>query len=88
MTLIIKNQDVENLLKDIVKLTGETKTEAIRKALEERHRQLFNRSLTPNDEERLLHFLENEIWPQIPAELLGTHLTKAEEDNILGYSEN
>jgi antitoxin VapB len=85
MTLIIKNQDVENLLKNIVKLTGETKTEAIRKALEERHRQLSNRSLTPNDEERLLTFLENEIWSQIPAELLGTSLTKANEENILGY---
>lgn len=88
MTLIIKNQEVEKLLEDIVMITGETNTEAIRKALEARYRQLSNRSLTPKDEERLLHFLENEIWSQIPAELLGTLLTKAEEDNILGYGES
>ncbi len=40
MAVNIKNQDVENLLNEVVNLTGETKTEAIRKALEERRKRL------------------------------------------------
>ena len=34
MSLNIKNPDVERLLDELVQLTGETKTEAIRKALD------------------------------------------------------
>jgi hypothetical protein len=36
----------------------------------------------------LLAFLQDEIWPQIPKELLGTRLTKAEEEEILGFGED
>ena len=88
MALNIKNQEVENLLDEVVKMTGESKTEAVRKALEERHQRLSMRFIAPQDEERLISFLEDEIWPQVPAELLGTRLTKEEEENILGYKEH
>ena len=40
-----------------------------------------------HDEVRLFAFLTDEIWPQIPPELLGTHLSKQEEEKILGYGE-
>ena len=50
MALNIKNADVERLATEVARLTGESKTEAIRRALEERRR-----------------------------------LSRAEEDEILGY---
>jgi antitoxin VapB len=41
VSLKIKNPDVEKLLDEIVRLTGESKTEAIRKALDERRQRLL-----------------------------------------------
>ena len=61
MSLNIKNSEVERLLDDIIGLTGETKTEAIRKALDERSQRLVLRAVAPRTEARLLAFLENEI---------------------------
>ncbi|HYD05907.1 MAG TPA: type II toxin-antitoxin system VapB family antitoxin, partial [Reyranella sp.] len=40
MALNIKNLAVERLAADVARLTGESKTEAIRRALEERKRRL------------------------------------------------
>jgi antitoxin VapB len=87
MSLNIKNQDVERLLDEIVQMTGESKTEAIRKALDERRQRLVLHTVTPRSEARLLAFLEDEIWPQVPPELLGKPITKEEEEAILGYGE-
>ena len=87
MSLNIKNPDVENLLDEVVRLTGESRTEAIRKALDERRRLLLTQAVTPRSEARLLAFLEDEIWSQIPAELMGQPLTKEEEEALLGYGE-
>jgi antitoxin VapB len=87
MSLNIKNSDVEFLVDEIVRLTGESKTEAIRKALDERRRRLLAQTVTPRSEARLLAFLEDEIWSQIPPESLGRPLTKEEEEAILGYGE-
>jgi antitoxin VapB len=36
---------------------------------------------------KLLKLLENEIWPQIPSSQLGIRLSKAEEEEILGFEE-
>ena len=85
MALNIKNQQVERLLDEVVQMTGESKTEAVRKALEERHQRLAYRAQPIRDESALLAFLEDEIWPQIPPELLGTRLPKVDEEAILGY---
>ena len=87
MALNIKNQDVETLLNDVVKMTGESKTEAVRKALEERRQRLALRFVTVKDSDRLVTFLSEEIWSQIPAGLLGTKLSKVEEETILGFGE-
>ncbi|MFO7683155.1 MAG: type II toxin-antitoxin system VapB family antitoxin [Chloroflexota bacterium] len=87
MALNIKNHDVERLLEEVVQLTGESKTEAVRKALEERRHRLSLRLVNGKDKRRFESFLEEEIWPQIPSELLGTELTKEEEEEILGYGE-
>ena len=85
MSLNVKNPDVERLLDELVELTGGTKTEAIRKALDERRQRLALQMITPRNEARLLAFLEEEVWPAVPPELLGTRLTKEEEEAILGY---
>ena len=34
---------------------------------------------------RVLRFLETKVWPSIPKKELGRRLTRAEEDDILGY---
>jgi hypothetical protein len=40
----------------------------------------------PEDREaRALRFLEDEVWPRIPADQLGRRLTPDEEDEILGF---
>lgn len=87
MALNIENQDVENLLEKVVRITGESRTEAVRKALEERHQRLSLPLVSPENEARLFVFLREELWPQIPNELLGTRLSKTEEEAILGYGE-
>jgi antitoxin VapB len=89
MALNIKNPDVERLLDELVQLTGESKTEVVRKALEERRQRIALRMPIQQDEtERILAFLQEEIWPQIPDSVLGTRLRKEEEEAILGYGEH
>lgn len=87
MALNIKNQDVERLVEQVVQVTGESKTEAVRRALEERMQRLSLQVTGDRDWDRLIAFLEDEIWAQIPPELLGTTISKAEEEQILGYGE-
>jgi antitoxin VapB len=65
-------------------MTGETKTEAIRKALEERKRRLV---ATPVADRRaaVLRFLKKQVWAGVPTKEKGRILSRAEEDAILGY---
>lgn len=84
MTLHIENARVEELLTEVTGLTGETKTEAVRKALEER---LIRLSRTGGDTrrwERLQQVLETEIWARIPPEQLGRAPDRDEREGILG----
>jgi antitoxin VapB len=84
MALNLKNDDVERLAAEVARLTGESKTEAIRKALEERRRRL--KAVAPAERRaRLLGLLRGRVWPSIPKDQLGRRLTPAEEDAILGY---
>lgn len=87
MPLNIKNTEVEKLLDDVVHITGETKTEAVRKALVERRQRLVLGGVIRDDESRLLNFLRDEVWPTIPEDVRGKRLTKGEEEAILGYGE-
>lgn len=85
MALNIKNHDVEQLVADLAQLTGETKTEAVRKALIERRERLTQRVAKTDRKTRIVSFLEREVWPLAPADQLGRRLTLSEEDAILGY---
>ena len=85
MALNIKNETVERLVTEVARLAGETKTEAVRRALEERKARLAFRVTENNRGARIRRFLENEVWPQIPEQELSRPLTKDEKEKILGY---
>ena len=85
MALNIKNKDVERLATEMSQLTGDTKTEAIRRALEERRARLAVSTNGGDRRTRLIRLLETEIWPRIPTQHIGRTLTRSEEDEILGY---
>jgi len=84
MPLNIKNAEVERLASEVARLTGESKTEAIRRALDERRRRLTSAS-PAGRRARVLRFLEKKVWSTIPKAELGRRLSRGEEDAILGY---
>jgi antitoxin VapB len=85
VALNIKNVEVERLAEETSRLAGETKTESIRRALEERLARLRLRIVKRDREAEMLRYLEREVWPAVPRDLLGKRLTRREEDRILGY---
>ncbi len=85
MSVNIKNERVELLLDEVTALTGESKTEAVRRALEERRDRLARGRTDLHPADRLRRLLEREIWPTIPANVRGTRLSKVDEEQILGY---
>lgn len=87
MALNIKNAEVERLAAEIARLTGETKTEAIRRALVERRVRLRSRIADESRADRIQRFLEREIWSRIPPDQLGKAPDRAERERILGYGE-
>lgn len=84
MALNIKNRVVEELAAEVASMADETKTEAIRRALEERKVRLRAHGVKPKRD--IQKYLEEHVWPFIPAEMLGKPpMTREEEDEILGY---
>lgn len=85
MALNIKDSETIRLADELAALTGETKTRAVRTALEERKQRLA-RGLSPNKRtRRLADLLEGEIWPQVPPEVLGKPISREQREAILGY---
>ena len=85
MALNIKNPEVERLLDEVVTMTGETKVEAVRRALMERKARLGLHAKQADRWEQALRFLQREVWPVLPPDERGRRLSKIEEDAILGY---
>lgn len=85
MGLNIKNPEVERLADEVARLTGESKTEAIRQALLERRRRLRERVTLEARRGRLESFLVREVWTRVPADQLGRGPDRAEREKILGY---
>ncbi len=84
MALNLKNDEVEKLAAEVARLTGESKTEAIRRALLERKGRL--KSVSPDARrQRVLRFLQTRVWKGLPEGEPGRRLTRAEEDELLGY---
>ena len=84
MALNIKNPAVEQLAAELAELTGETKTEAIRRALEERRKKLAFR-VSPKSREDVMENLDREIWSKVPASLRGRKMSKKKWEDLLGY---
>jgi len=85
MALNIKNHEVERLAEEVARATGESKTEAIRKALLERKGRLASQVVPEDRRARLRRFLEQDVWPRVPRRVLGRRLTKKQREDILGY---
>lgn len=85
MALNIKDAETEQLAAQVAALAGETKTRAVKVALRERKERLAARLPGTGGADDLRRFLESEVWPQIPAELLGKSIARAEREAILGY---
>lgn len=85
MALNIKNSEVERLAAEVAQLANETKTEAIRRALEDRKARLESRETLEEKRKRIMHYMETEVWPNIPPEFRGKTTTKEEREEILGY---
>jgi antitoxin VapB len=85
MALNIKNADVERLAGEVAGMAHETKTEAIRRALVERRTRLQARAGKRSGRKSLREYLEQSVWPMMPAGELGRGISREEEDQILGY---
>jgi antitoxin VapB len=85
MALNTKDPETERLAAEVAAMTGESKTRAIRKALEERKERLAYQIAPRERLQDLYRFLEREVWPSVPADVLGKRLTREEEEAILGY---
>ena len=85
MALNIKNPEVERLAAEVAELAGETKTEAIRRALIARRARLRTRVDPERDFQRIMRVLERDVWSRLPEDQRGRAPTKAEREDILGY---
>jgi antitoxin VapB len=85
MALNIKNVEVERLAAEVARMTRETKTEAIRRALEERKKRLkLNGAHAGGRAAQIKAYLEREVWPHIPPNVRGKKFSKQEQEEILG----
>lgn len=85
MPLNIKDKETERLASEVAALAGESKTQAIRTALQERKDRLAFMVKRRRRKDEMLRFLQREVWPRVPAEERGRRLSREEEDAILGY---
>jgi antitoxin VapB len=85
MALNIKDPEAERLAAEVAAMTGESKTRAIKVALQERRERLALRVVRWDRGEALRRFLEQEVWPEVPRSVLGRRVTRKEREAILGY---
>jgi antitoxin VapB len=85
MGLNLKNPEVERLAAEVARMAGETKTEAIRRALLERRCRLARDGARPDRRRALAEFLEREVWPTVPRAERGLPRDAEREARILGY---
>lgn len=81
----IKDPEAERLAAEVARMTGDSKTGAIRSALADRKERLEYRIGRRDRRKELLRILEEEIWPAVPRSVIGRRIPKREEERILGY---
>jgi antitoxin VapB len=84
MALNIRNSEVERLAAEAAELAREFRTEAIRKALEDRVARLRMRRRGPGRDQRIDEVLAR-FRAGFPNGDFGRTMTKAEEEEILGF---
>ncbi len=84
MALNIKDPAAESLAAELAAMTNDSKTGAIRSALEAQLERLSAAAERPGRGDRLRRFLVDEAWPQVPVEVRGQTITKNEREEILG----
>ena len=87
MALNIKERETERLAAEVAALAGESKTRAVKIALQERRERLALRVVRRDRGQEILRFLEEEVWPQVPRGALGKRLSRREREAILGYGQ-
>ena len=85
MALNIKDAETEKLAAEVAAITGESKTRAVKVALQERRQRLAVRVVRRDRVQELRRFLEQEVWPQVPRRVIGKRVTRREREVILGY---
>ena len=85
MALNIKDPETERLAAEVASLAGETKTRAVRTALQERKHRLEAELAGRRRTDSLRKWLETEVWPSLPPDVRGKPITKEEREEILGY---
>jgi antitoxin VapB len=85
MALNIKNVEVERLATEVAELAHETKTEAIRRALEDRKFKLQSRVTSKDRTRGIYEYLERYVWPYVPDDVRGKTITREEREELLGY---
>ena len=84
MGLNIKNEEVDRLVTEVARITGESKTEAIRQALLERRAKLMSEDERAAKVREGFRYLETEVWPKLSPEARRPW-TREEEDEFFGY---
>jgi antitoxin VapB len=85
VALNIKDPETERLAAEVAALTGESKSRAVKVALQERKERLAFRVVRRDRVRDLTAFLEEQIWPEIPRAVLGKRVSRREREAILGY---
>jgi antitoxin VapB len=88
MAMNIKDGETERLAAEVAALANETKTQAVRVALQERRVRLLLEAGRRRRTDRLRRFLDEEAWPQMPADLFGRPVSRSEREAILGYGQD
>lgn len=85
MALNIKDPEAEQLAAEVAALASETKTRAVKVALQQRKERLALRARPVRGKEALRRFLTEEAWPQVSDDVAANPLTREEREQILGY---
>lgn len=90
MALTIRDSETEALVAEVARLTGESKTATVRRAVRDARDRLAaaDRDAATARAARVRRLLEEEIWPQVGADDTQVPLTKAEREAILGLDDD
>jgi antitoxin VapB len=86
MPMSIKNLEVERLAEELSRITKSSKTEVIRQALREKKERLEVAGSAAH-RERLLAFLQNRVWPNLP-QGASRRWTREQEERLVGYGKH